>query len=87
MLSDHEAEFDAFQNIHDAYALDGKTHQEEFNRVGEKITDIIRDYESRLCKHSENTQYGKFSSKLSDKYWEEIRKLFPMIDYIGVKPG
>ncbi|MBI3887752.1 hypothetical protein HY310_01650 [Candidatus Microgenomates bacterium] len=84
MMTKYKNEFDEFREIHDSYVLDPKGAQEEFNRVGRKIQDIIREYEDRLCGHSENGQYGKFSNTLADKLWDLLRKEFVKIDYIGV---
>lgn len=84
MMKNHQNEFDKFREIHDKYVLDPKGTESEFNMVGRKIQDIIRDYEDKLCGHSESGQYGKFSSSLADKFWDLIRKEFVKIDYIGV---
>jgi len=84
MLSLNEEAFAKFKVVHDKYAADAGAHQKEFNEIGRDIQDIIRDWEDRLCSHSENSGYGKFSSTLSDKFWEEIRKVFPKIDHIGL---
>lgn len=64
--------------------LDPAVNETEFNEVGRKVQDVIRDYEDRLCGHSESSQYGKFSSTLADKFWDLIRADFPKVDYIGV---
>lgn len=84
MLSLNKEAFDNFKKIHDKYDSDPKTFQKEFNEVGRDIQDIIREWEDKLCSHSEGSGFGKFSSSLSDKFWEEIRKNFPKIDHIGL---
>ena len=84
MLENHQELFDNFKVIHQKYERDPKTYQKEFNQEGEKIVSIIRRYENLLCSHSEGGKYGKFSSKLSDKFWETVRKYFPKIDFVGV---
>ena len=84
MIDKYPAEFAAFQDIHDRYAANPEALQTEFNEAGRKIQDIIRDYEDRLCGHSENSQFGKFSSSLADKFWELLRKDFPKIDCVGL---
>lgn len=83
MMADHAPEFKEFRKVHDDFA-NNKASQGEFNVIGRKIQDIIRDYEDRLCGHSESSQYGKFSSTLADKFWDLLRTEFPKIDYIGV---
>lgn len=77
--------FDEFKITHDNYIKDEDTFKEEFNRIGEKVVSIIRDYELRLCSHSEGGQYGKYANTLADKFWNEVRKIYPRIDFVGVK--
>ncbi len=76
--------FGKFQDLHDNYALNPKAWQKEYNEVGEKVVEIVRDWERRLCRESEKGQFGKFSSKLADKFWELVRKDFSKIDFVGV---
>lgn len=76
--------FDSFRKIHDEYALNPDKLQDQFNKEGEKVIDKIREWESKLCLQSEKGGYGSFTSKLSEKFWEEIRKNFPQIDSVGL---
>lgn len=85
MLENNEELFAAFKKIHDEYDQDTKQLQKEFNETGEDVLTVIRKYENMLCSQSESGKYGKFSSKLSDKFWEAIRGKFPKIDFIGVE--
>lgn len=84
MLENHKVIFDEFKTIHDNYAEDPKRWQKEFNEKGQDVLHLIRKYENMLCGKSESGRYGKFSSKLSEKFWESIRAYFPKIDFIGV---
>lgn len=85
MLENHKELFDCFKEIHNKYETFPEKYQKEFNEKGEEILPIIRRYENMLCGRSEGTGYGKFSSKLSDKFWDTVRKMFPKIDYIGMQ--
>lgn len=85
MLSKNRELFIRFKITHDMYANDRKTWTDQFNSEGEKVLEIIRDYENRLCGHSEQGQYSKFSANLAEKFWQEIRKNYPKIDFVGVK--
>lgn len=85
MLDNHKELFDSFKHIEMLYEKDAKKYQKEFNEKGEEVLVVIRKYENMLCSHSEGGKYGKFSSKLSDKFWEMVRKYFPKIDFVGVK--
>lgn len=84
MLEENKDAFEEFKIIHDAYSNDQEKYQEEFNKKGAKIMDIIRNYESSLVAKSTSSQFAKFSNNLSDKFWTTVRGKFPMIDFIGV---
>lgn len=84
MITQNKELFDSFKTIHDNYVINSDAWTEKFNTVGKEIVEIIRNWERKLCSHSERGQYGIFSSKLSDKFWDEIRKVYPKIDYVGV---
>ena len=84
MIDENPEVFNKFIDLHDKYQKDPETHQTEYNTVGEKVVAIIRDWERRLCQHSERGQYGKFSAGLADKFWTLVRADFPKIDFVGV---
>ncbi|OGY28736.1 MAG: hypothetical protein A3J50_01325 [Candidatus Woykebacteria bacterium RIFCSPHIGHO2_02_FULL_43_16b] len=85
MLKENKDLFEKFKVVHDNFAQDRKKYKDEFNRVGAEVVTIIKRYENILCGHSENTGYAKFSSTLADKFWVEIRALYPRIDFVGIK--
>lgn len=85
MILQHTDLFEAFQEIHDQYVLQPDTWRDEFNTQGAKVVEIIREYELRLCAASEGGRYGKYAANLSDKFWEEVRKKYPKIDFVGTK--
>jgi len=84
MLEENKEEFARFAKLHDFYVSDSESWQDAYNREGKAIVEIIRVWERKLCQTSERGQYGKYSAGLSDKFWEEIRKRYSKIDYIGV---
>lgn len=84
MLADYPSLFTEFRAIHDNYAKDPDPWKAEFNRVGRQVQEVVHDYERRLCGKTESGQYSKFSGGLSEKFWNELRAVFPKIDYIGV---
>ena len=77
--------FDEFKKLHGKYVLSSNGLQEEFNKQGEKVLEVVREYENRLCSNTERGMYNKFSVGLAQKFQDEVRKLFPMIDHIGLK--
>lgn len=85
MLSQNKALFDEFKKIHDRYGLNQDAAlQEEFNKVGSKVQTVIRTWEDKLCGHSEGSGYASYSGNLAQKFQDEIRKMFPLIDNIGI---
>ena len=85
MVEKNKELFDSFKLLHDKYALNEEIWQDEFNKEGEKILVIVRDWENKLCSQSEKSGYSKFTTNLSEKFRAEIKKSLPMIDHIGIK--
>lgn len=85
MMDYNQELFDNFRKIHSEYEKNGQKNQYIFNEEGEKVLQVIRKYENILCSHSESGKYSKFSTKLSDTFWQMIRKQFPKIDCIGLQ--
>ncbi len=85
MLKKNRELFIKFKITHDMYANDKKTWSNQFNEEGVKVLEIVREYEDILCRHSEQGKYGKFSANLAEKFWSEVRKNYPLIDFVGVK--
>lgn len=84
MVTTEKTAFDAFTKLHMQYSLDQDELQERFNVEGTKIVEIIREWENKLCSTSDKAGYGGYTSNLSEKFWGEVRKSFPLIDYVGV---
>jgi sugar-specific transcriptional regulator TrmB len=85
MLEENQLLFNEFKSVHDRYTKEKETLEEPFHDLGNKILRVIRRYENELCAKSENSGFGKFSSNLSEKFWEEIRAYFPHIDLVKLK--
>lgn len=84
MLSQNQALFDSFRQVHDNYSKDPQKYQAEFNEVGEQVLDVVRRYENRLCNNSQNSGFGKFSTHLSDKFQSQVKAAFPKINLVGL---
>lgn len=85
MIDQNKELFTQFQQIHDEYVLNPEANKSRFNEIGSQVQDVIRHYENILCGKTENGGKGKFSSNLSQKFWDLVRKDFPKIDFVGVK--
>jgi hypothetical protein len=84
MIDENKELFVNFQKIHDLYNLEEEKWQEEFNKQGERVMTIIRHYEDKLCARSEANGYASFTGGLAEKFQEEIRKVYPRIDSVGI---
>lgn len=85
MLEQNHDLFLAFKPIHDGYQTNRKQWSQQFHKEGQQLVDIARDWERRLCSGMEKGKNGMFSSKVAEKFWEEVKKQYPMIDRVGVK--
>jgi len=83
MIEQNQDAFDKFRTVHNEYALNPDPNQENYNIEGGKILKIIKEWESKLCHQQEKT-YSQYAGKLAEKFWEEVRKEYPMIDHIGI---
>ena len=84
MLSTNAELFKAFDEIHALYVLDPDANRERFNEEGEKILDVIREYEDRLCSRSQTTGYASYTTRLAEKFQELVKSRYPKIDHVGV---
>lgn len=84
MLEQNKELFDSFQLVHDSYVLNPEVNKAKFNDIGKEVTDVIREYERKLCAQMGKGQYSKFTQNLSEKFWMEVRRVFPKIDFVGV---
>lgn len=84
MMEQNKEMFDKFSVIHHGFTSDTGKWEKQFHEVGRDIKDIIRDWERRLCSGTERGNYALYSSKLSEKFWAEVKKDFPLIDQVGL---
>ena len=84
MLSSNAGLFKAFDEIHALYVLDPDANQAYFNEEGEKVLNVIREYENRLCSRSQTTGYAMYSTRLAEKFQELVKTRYPKIDHVGV---
>ena len=84
MVSENKEAFKKFTDAHFEYSTDEEKYQEKFNSEGEKILKIIHEWEDRLCKNSESAGFSNYTGNLAEKFQEEVRKHFPLIDHIGI---
>lgn len=86
MVGENKETFEKFTKVHLEYSQDPDSHQDKFNKEGEKIMEIIHEWEDRLCKQSEKAGFGNYTGPLAEKFQAEVKSHFPLIDYIGIIP-
>ena len=84
MIEENKDLFAKFAAVHAAYGLDEEKNQAEFNREGEKVLEVIRNWENKLCRQSEKAGYAGFTGNLAEKFQKEIKSHFSLIDHIGI---
>jgi hypothetical protein len=84
MISENKVIFDKFTQLHFEYSINQEKLQDKFNREGKKVLEVIREYENRLCANTERGMYNKYSANLAEKFQNEIRKHFPLVDHVGI---
>ncbi|KKP47988.1 MAG: hypothetical protein UR39_C0002G0091 [Candidatus Woesebacteria bacterium GW2011_GWA1_33_30] len=84
MISTDKYKFDEFNKLYNEYIKNQDGLQEKYNAEGKEILKIIREWENKLCSQTEKAGFGNYSTNLSEKFWTEVRKTYPLIDYIGV---
>ncbi len=85
MREANQETFEQFRKIHDLFAADRAKYQDDFNLQGQKIMEIIQEWEKRLCSRMEGSKNSVYSANLSEKFRSEVRNEFPKIDLIGVR--
>ncbi len=100
MVDQNQQLFDEFQKVHNAFqtlreqklSKNKQFSQKEMEKAsqtfhikGKKILRIIQDAERRLCGKMERGVHGRYSSTLADKFWNQVKKHFPLIDLVGVE--
>jgi len=88
MLEGNKELFEKFKKLEDKYSRDEDAYQEEFNQLGEKVLLLSKEWEGKLCKQSEKAGYSGYTTALAEKFQNEVKKHFPLIDHVGliIKP-
>lgn len=85
MISNNEELFSQFREVHDKFLEESDKYRKEFNEIGEQVVELIREGIDELCRTSEGAGFSRYSSNLSEKFWNEVRSEFPAIDEVGVE--
>ncbi len=84
MNEKHADLFAAFDPIHQQFAQD-HSNETQFHIEGQKVVDVIRSWERRLCSGMERGQHAQYSQRLAEKFWSKVKIRFPLIELVGVK--
>ena len=87
MWEAHKQELSKFQDAHDAYKANQRSSdlKTQFDLIGKEARTIMEEWDARLCQQMEKGNNSVFSSKVSEKFWTEIKKDFPLVDLVGVE--
>jgi len=85
MFEQHREQFMHFMLLNNAYGQDKMGLKQQFDEEGQKIKEIVHDWEDRLCRKIEVGDNSAYSSKLGEKFQEEVQKYFPYFHEIGVR--
>ena len=85
MQEQNEELFADFLKIHKLFESEGGQYEEEFHKIGQKVVDVMRDWDRRLCSAMGRGAFSKYSEQLSEKFWGEAKKIFSLIYSVGVK--
>ncbi len=83
MCEENQSVFADFLVIHNLYQDNKKANQVVFNEKGAVVRRIIEDWDRRLCQTMEKGNNATYSARLSEKFWSEVRTIFPLIDFVG----
>ena len=85
MMEKNKDLFAQYNEVQDNYDKNPKKYAEELSEMQRKVLRVIKNTENALCSRTENTGHGNYSTALADKFWEEVRAVFPRVeDYIEV---
>lgn len=84
MLRNNEKILADFKVLHDNYSEDKQMYSARFHKEGRDILDIMRSYERKLCSGMERSKNSAYSDQLANKFWDRIRKDYPLIDEVGL---
>lgn len=84
MISQNQKMFDDFLAVHNNFILNEKKFADQFHSQGRDVLDMIRFWERKLCAGMEKGVNSQYSSKLAEKFWNEIKKTYSHIDLVGV---
>lgn len=84
MTEKNEQLFNDFDVVH-AEFVKNQSNIEEFHSKGQKVLDIIRDWERRLCSGMERGQNAQYSSNLAEKFMSLVKKRYSAIDQVGLR--
>jgi|GEM_PF-244698 hypothetical protein len=85
MYQEHQELFDEFDGVHAAYVLNKAVNQKEYNDKGKEVIRVVEEWENRLCSRMEKGKNSTYSHRLADKFKEELRLRYSLIDFIGVE--
>lgn len=66
-------------------SLSNPERSKDFEEVGLEVLDTVRFWERKLCSGMERGRHAQYSTQLADKFWQQVRSDYPLVDQVGVK--
>ena len=85
MLLQNQQLFADFEAVQQKSSTTPEVAKDQFNSLGKQVLSVIRDWERRLCQHTERGGYSQYSGNLAEKFWQLVRQKYPSIDMVGMK--
>ncbi len=77
--------FSEYNELLAKYDANESKYAQELSDMQRKVLRVIKSTENGLCARSETTGRANYSRALADKFWEEVRAVFPRVeDYIEI---
>ncbi len=86
LMSDQNVDLLArFDQIHHQFQTQANPEvAAQFHAVGRDVRDLIYSWERRLCAGMERGVHGQYSQGVSQKFWDLVRRRYPLIDQVGL---
>ncbi len=86
LMSDQNSQLLAqFDLIHHQFQTQPSSQvAQQFHAIGRDVRDVVYAWERRLCAGMERGVHGQYSQSVSQKFWDLVRKRYPLIDQVGL---
>ena len=84
MWQQHKELLEEFKELQPVYASNPTKHQDQLNRQGELVLEIVSHYQDLLCRKQENSGLSRYSQTMLDKFNGLLNQDFPHLSQVGL---